>query len=421
MQRIIKLYKNAYGGLSEEVWMLSVVMLINRAGSMVLPFLSIYLTQSLGYGIKEAGILLAVYGMGAMAGSLAGGWLSDRVGNFWVQFLSLTAGGLFFLLLPEITRFEFLLPALFLASLVVECLRPANTASVASFSRPENVTRSFSLNRMAINLGFSIGPALGGLLASHSYKLLFYADGLTCISAGIFFFVYFKKRTPRTRRATALQPLSQKSGSPYRDVPFVVFVLLTCCYAVIFFQLFNTLPIYYREAHQLTEGTIGLLLGLNGLIVFLFEMILVNYLEQKVSILRMIVIGTLICGFSFVVLNFSTGLPLLVVAMILLSFSEILAMPFMVTYVIRRAGEGKQGAYIGFYSLAWASAFMLSPYLGTRLIASAGFSTLWWLCAASSLLVALLYYFNLRSPRLGQMNYRQKLMKLLAFFAAPSR
>lgn len=402
-------------------WMLSVVMLINRAGSMVLPFLSVYLTQSLAYGISETGILLAAYGLGAMAGSLTGGWLSDRIGNFWVQFLSLTIGGLSFIILPEITRFEYLLPALFLASLVVECLRPANTASVASYSRPENVTRSFSLNRMAINLGFSIGPAIGGLLAGRSYKLLFYADGLTCIFAGLFFFLYFRKRTPRARRTATLPHATPGAGSPYRDVPFVVFVLLTCCYAVIFFQLFNTLPIYYREVHQLTEGTIGLLLGLNGLIVFLFEMLLVNHLEQKVSILSMIVAGTLICGFSFVVLNFSAGLPLLITAMILLSFSEILAMPFMVTYVIRRAGEGKQGAYIGFYSLAWASAFMLSPYLGTRLIASAGFSTLWWFCAASSLLLALLYYFNLRSPRLGQMNYRQKLTKFFSAFAAPSR
>lgn len=392
------MYKNAYGGLSEAAWMLAVVMFINRAGSMVLPFLSIYLTNALGFGIREAGILLATYGLGAMAGSLTGGWLSDKVGNFWVQFLSLIVGGSLFILLPEITRYEYLLPALFFASMVVECLRPANTASVATYSKPENVTRSFSLNRMAINLGFSMGPAIGGLLASQSYELLFYADGLTCIFAGIFFFVYFKKRTPRAVPSTAINP-ALKITSPYRDGTFVVFVLLTTAYAIVFFQLFNTLPIYYREVHQLTEGTIGLLLGLNGLIVFLFEMILVNYLEHKVSVVRMIVIGTLLCGLSYAMLNFSAGLPLLVMAMFLLSFAEIMAMPFMVTYVIRRAGEGKKGAYIGLYSLSWASAFMLAPYLGTRIIAFSGFSILWWGCAVFSLFIALLYYFNLKEKR----------------------
>ncbi len=396
MLKILSLYKKAFGGLSEAAWMLALVMFINRAGSMVFPFLSIYLTNALGYGIREAGILLATYGLGAMAGSLAGGWLSDKMGNFWVQFLSLVVGGSFFMLLPAIRSFAYLLPALFLTSLIVECLRPANTASVASYSKPENVTRSFSLNRMAINLGFSMGPALGGLLATHSYALLFYADGLTCIVAGIFFYFYFKKRTPKTPVATEVVNPAFKATSPYRDAAFVVFVLLTTGYAIVFFQLFNTLPIFYREVHQLSEGTIGLLLGLNGLIVFLFEMILVNYLEHKVSVVRMIIIGTLLCGLSFALLNFSAGVPLLVVAMIVLSFAEIMAMPFMVTYVIRRAGDGKKGAYIGLYSLAWASAFMLAPYLGTTLIAMSGFTTLWWASAFFALFIAFLYYFNLR-------------------------
>ncbi len=399
LQKILKLYKNAYGGLSEAAWMLALVMLINRAGSMVLPFLGIYLTNALGFDIKQAGVLLAAYGLGAMAGSLAGGWLSDRLGNFWVQFLSLVLGGIFFMLLPGITRYEVLLPALFLASMTVECLRPANTASVATYSKPENVTRSFSLNRMAVNLGFSIGPAVGGLLAAQSYELLFYADGVTCILAGLFFFFYFRNKTPRTAVSSQHAVLNTRLVSPYRDLPFMVFILLTTGFAVVFFQLFNTLPIFYREVHLLPEGTIGLLLGLNGMIVFLFEMILINQLEHKVSAVRMIVYGTLLCGFSFMILNLGLGLGLLVVSMVLLSFSEILAMPFMVTYVIKRAGEGKRGAYIGLYSLSWASAFMLAPFLGTRIIASAGFSVLWWASAGFSLLVAVLYYFNLKDKK----------------------
>ncbi len=402
MRKILTLYKNAYGDLSEAAWMLAVVMLINRAGSMVLPFLSIYLTKALGYGIREAGILLATYGLGAMAGSLTGGWLSDKIGNFWVQFLSLVLGGSFFMILPAITRFEVLLPALFLASLLVECLRPANTASVASYAKPENVTRAFSLNRMAINLGFSMGPAVGGLLAARSYALLFYVDGLTCILASIFFYFYFRKRSPRTPGAVNVLNPALKAASPYRDRTFVLFVLLTTGYAIVFFQLFNTLPIYYREVHQLSEGTIGLLLGLNGLIVFFFEMILVNYLEHRVSVMRMIIIGTLLCGLSFALLNFSSGISLLVVAIFLLSFAEIMAMPFMMTYVVRRAGEGKKGAYIGLYSLAWASAFMLAPYLGTRIIAASGFTVLWWASALFALLVAFLYYFNLKEPKVGK-------------------
>ena len=396
MTKILNLYKQAYGGLSEPAWMLAVVMLINRAGSMVLPFLSIYLTQSLKFGIRETGIVLASYGLGAMAGSLLGGWLSDRIGNFLVQFLSLVLGGIFFLFLPLITEFEWLTVAVFLVSMTVESLRPANTASIASYSKPENLTRSYSLNRMAINLGFSIGPALGGILASHSYELLFYADGLTCISAGIFFFVYFRNKTPRKVKEVPHASEALKDKSPYLDYSFLLFVLLVAGYAMVFFQLFNTIPIFYRESHHLSEGTIGILLGLNGLIVFLFEMILVHHFEKRVTIMKMIVIGTSLCGVSYAVLNVAGGISLLIVAVILLSFAEIMAMPFMVTHVINKAGKGNQGSYIGLYSLAWASAFTLAPFLGTRVVAGAGFDILWWSCAGMSILLSLLFYFSLR-------------------------
>lgn len=395
MKKIFHLYTQAYGGLSHAAWMLALVMLINRAGSMVLPFLSIYLTASLHFGLEEAGIILTFYGLGAMAGSLIGGWLSDKIGNFLVQFLSLIIGGMFLLCLPMITTFEWLIPAVFITSLTVESLRPANTASVASYSKPENITRSYSLNRMAVNLGFSIGPALGGILATYSYELLFYTDGLTCISAGIFFFFYFRKATPRTRqKATPVNEVVKKV-SPYGDLSFLLFLVLVICYAIIFFQLFNTLPLFFRQIHHLSENTIGLLLATNGLIVFIFEMILVHYFERKVAIVTMIVIGAVLSAIGYGLLNISGGIILLLVVMFLLSFGEITVMPFMVTHVINRAGKGKQGGYIGLYTLAWATAFMLAPYLGTHLAASTSFTTLWWTCSGLSVALGGLFYLNM--------------------------
>ncbi|MBL6447531.1 MFS transporter [Fulvivirga sp. 29W222] len=325
-----------------------------------------------------------------------GGWLSDKIGNFLVQFLSLILGGTFFLFLPMITVFEWLTVAVFLVSLTIESLRPANMASIASYSKPENLTRSYSLNRMAINLGFSIGPALGGILASYSYEFLFYADGLTCISAGIFFFAYFRNKAPRAVKKATNKDNGLANKSPYRDYPFLVFVLLVAGFAIVFFQLFNTLPLFYRESHHLSEGTIGMLLGLNGLIVFLFEMVLVNHFEKRVPIIKMIVLGTFLCGASYAMLNFAGNIPLLILAMAILSFAEIMAMPFMVTYVINAADKNSQGSYLGLYSLGWATAFMLAPFLGTRIIAGLGFDILWWICAATGAFLSALFFFILR-------------------------
>lgn len=392
MQTILTLYRNAYGGLALSSWMLALVMFINRSGSMVVPFLSVYLTQSLRFSLEETGIILTIFGAGAMAGSLLGGWLSDRIGPFRVQLLSLLLGGGLLLALATLKTFPLLAVGIFLMSVTVECLRPANTASVALYARPENVTRSFSLNRMAVNLGFSIGPALGGLLASIAYEWLFIADGVTCIAAGLFFYFYFRgkrRNPPAPAAATATDFEPQPTRSPYQDLRFLAFVLFTTCYAIIFFQFFTTLPLYYRQAYGLSESMIGLLLGFNGLLVFLFEMIVIHLIGQRPPFRWLVVLGTLLCGVSYALLNVATGMVVLFVAMVLVTFSEIFAMPFMITYTINRAGEKHRGAYIGLYTLAYSVAFILAPYLGTHLVAGYGFTTLWWAAGIASVPTAL--------------------------------
>jgi predicted MFS family arabinose efflux permease len=174
--------------------MLSLVMLINRSGTMVIPFLSVYLTGTLGFSINQAGIILSCFGIGSMAGAILGGSATDRYGHFIVQTVSLIGGGILFMLLGFVSGFYAFIAMIMVLSVVYESLRPANASSVAGYAKPENVARAFSLNRMAINLGFSIGPALGGLLAAISYRWLFITDGAGCIIAGLYFFLYFRNR-----------------------------------------------------------------------------------------------------------------------------------------------------------------------------------------------------------------------------------
>jgi predicted MFS family arabinose efflux permease len=394
MTSIISLYRSAYGGLSTPAWMLALVMFINRSGSMVVPFLSVYLTDSLHFSVEQAGLILTTFGMGAMVGSVLGGWLSDRFSPFLVQFLSLTLGGGMFLVLAHIASYYYLIAGFFVLSIISECLRPANSASVALYARPENITRSFSLNRMALNLGFSIGPAVGGLLASVSYYWLFVADGLTCMAAGVFFFFYFRQ-IPRQPRIASDSANSPGKLSPYKDIVFLFFLLFVTCYAITFFQFFFTLPLYYREEYQLSEMAIGLLLGFNGLQVFLFEMIIVHRLEKRPAIWQHVLLGTLLCGISYVLLNVFASIYILLIAMVLLTFSEIFAMPFMISYTIGRAGEHNRGGYLGLYSMAYAAAFILAPYLGTKLISYFGYDTLWWAAGALSIITAAGFYFTM--------------------------
>lgn len=391
MKRILLLYRNAFGGLSRPAWMMSVVMLINRSGSMVTPFLSLYVTDMLGYNLREAGIILSIYGMGSVCGSFLGGWLTDRIGHFKVQFVSLTLGGSLYFLLLNLRQFEYLAAGVFILSLVNDCLRPANSASIAHYAKPENMTRAFSLNRMAINLGFSVGPAVGGLLAAISYRWLFVADGITCIAAGIFFFLYFRNQQghrPAPKQLATLTVTAPAVRSPYRDGYFLLFVLLCCSYAVMFFQLFSTLPLYWRRVYDLPEGQIGLLMALNGLIVFLLEMIIVYLIGDRIKKQVLIAGGLLFMGLSFVLLNMMQHLSVLYLAMLLLSISEIFAMPFMATITVERSNSENRGAYMGLYTISYAAAHVIAPFVGTTIIAMYSFATLWWATAILSVLTA---------------------------------
>lgn len=402
MNSIRTLYKNAYAGLSAESWMLAVVILINRSGSMVIPFLSIYLTSSLGYGVKEAGYILSMYGLGSIVGGFGGGWLTDRVGHFRVQYLSLVVGGLCFIGIAFVEEYYTLMIGIFVVSMIAESLRPANTTSISFYAKPENLTRAFSLNRMAINLGFSIGPALGGLLAAISFKLLFIADGITCMIAGLVFYFYFKNRKGRQPATKAQRALLPKTGSPFGDPLYIVFVLLVCLYATMFFQLFMTLPLYYKGVYELSEGSIGLMLGLNGAIVFGVEMILVYVIGTRYKLAHLISVGTLLIGIAFMLLVAFEGVSILVLSMIFLSISEILAMPYMATLAVERSVESNRGAYVGLYTVSYSGAFVLAPLLGSYFIDHYGFDVLWEVISLLSVVCAFGLFLVVRKmvPRL---------------------
>jgi predicted MFS family arabinose efflux permease len=361
---------------------------------MVLPFLSVYLNKSLGFSLERTGLILSSYGMGSLVGGYLGGVLTDRYGHFIVQFLSLMISGLLFMALSFFAGYYQLLFGFFIISMIAEGLRPANASSISFYSKPENIARSFSLNRMAINLGFSIGPLIGGLLATVSYKMLFFADGITCVLAGFVFYFYFRNRKgyqPSNKSSDGNKDF--KVEKAYSDKIYLLFIFLASVYAMLFFQLFMTLPIYYREIYNLSEKLIGGLLAINGFAVFSFEMILVYILSKKFRLHWLIVTGMILLGVSFTILNLHHSLAILIFSMLILSFSEIFAMPFMSTYVVDRSNPHNRGSYMGLYAISFSIALVIAPYLGSRIIALYGFEILWWGTGCIAVLISFGFYF----------------------------
>lgn len=369
-----------YKGLSREVWFMALTMLINRAGAMVIPFLSLYLTNFLGFSAGQVGWVLSFYGFGSLAGVFLGGKLADKVGYYKVMYFSLLATGLVFFSLQFITEFYTLCLGIFILTLVADTFRPSVWVALDDYSLPENRTRSVTLIRLAINLGFSAGPALGGLLIMFlSYRSLFWVDGITCLIAGLIIIVYLRQKSPVKNKSERNQAVN---ASPYKDVNYLIFWLAMFFIGFTFMQFFSTLPLYYSQIMNLEEGEIGLLLAMNGLLIFALEMPFVNALEKsKLDNLKIVIGGTFLLVLSFLVLNIGTWVGWAIAGVVLITFGEMFGFPFSNAYALDRSKRGNQGSYMAMYSMSFSMAHILGPNAGMQFSARFGFEATWYLMA----------------------------------------
>lgn len=381
-------YRNAYSGLSRSTWLLSLIMLINRSGTMVVPFMTLYLTSpAMGYSVGQAGVVFGLFGLGAFGGAYIGGRMTDKFGYYPVQFVTLLGGGLLFIVLGQMKTYPLICTFTFLVSFVNEAFRPANSTAIAFYSSVENRTRSYALNRLAINIGWAVGSAIGGLLAKINYELLFWFDGFTNISAAFIMLIFLKP--VRNPGAKTHDERSAPVLSAVRDKTFLLFITVTTLFASCFFQIFTNLPVYFKKNLSLSEPFIGLLMAVNGIIIALVEMVLVYKLEGKRRSMYYITIGVALAGFSFWLLNLPLHGPIIAFIMIIMiTFGEILSMPFMNSYWITRTHTTNRGQYAALYTMAWSAAQTLGPMGGAQVAEYGGFALLWWIVGGLSIIAA---------------------------------
>jgi predicted MFS family arabinose efflux permease len=392
--RAASLYKRSFTGLSPQSWLLALIMLINRSGTMVVPFMTLYLTgKDMQRSLSEAGLVMGLFGLGSMIGAYFGGKLSDKGGFFRVQLVTLLAGGVMFMILGQIRSFPLICLFTFLLSTVNEAFRPANSSAVAFYSNSANRTRSYSLNRLAINLGWAVGASVGGIIASFNYSLLFWIDGATNLLAAVLLLIFLR---PGKRITANEKPEDSGSGgSAYKDKAYLSFIVLSTVFAMAFFQLFTTVPKYFRDNLHLSEQYIGYIMAFNGLIIVVFEMVLVYLLERRDRLLLYISAGVVLCGLGYL----SLILPLpakwgTTLMIVLMTAGEIIAMPFMSAYWTRRASVNNRGQYAALYTISWGAGQTLGPFLCAMLADAYGF-TLMFLLVGLALFAAAFGYSRL--------------------------
>lgn len=353
-------YREVFSGLSRELWVLALVMFVNRSGAMVLAYLALYLTTQIGMSERSAGQMIGVFGVGSIAGSYLGGRLVEYVGAARLQTLCMLLAVPGYWLLPRWSDPWAIMLNVFLLALATEAVRPANATVITKVAGPELRARAFALQRLAANLGFAFGGAVGGILAEIDFRLLFFVDGGTTLVAACILIAYFRFRrlpgeVPRPATATGVGPVN--------DRVFMAFLVLFGLSTLVFFQFISTYTLYLHDHYELSKRQIGYLFAVNTLVIVAVEMLLIDY-AKRWPLVRTIGWGSFLSCLGFGLLPFGSSFAYAVFAILVMTLGEMLSMPLSAGYVANRAPAGGEGRYMGWWATCISIAFVLGPMLG---------------------------------------------------------
>jgi MFS family permease len=356
--------------LPRRVWVLSAAALINRLGTMALPFLTLYLTQALGWPAPKAAAIVTLYGAVALFTAPLAGKLVDRLGAPRVMRASLTLSGLVMLLFPLAETFPAICGMTILWALATEAFRPANMTAVTDSVPAEQRKQAYALHRTALNLGMSVGPAVGGWLATRSFHSIWWADGATTLlAAGV---AWFLLDDLRTETETSAAP----TAAGLRDRRLMVCLAGVTLVAVVFFQHESALPLHLVRWAGLTPQFYGLLFTINTAIIVALE-IPINHATAHWSHRRNLVTGALLIALGYGGYGLCSTRLDFALATAVWTFGEMIVFPGMSAYVAAAAPPARRGEYMGLYLTAFSVGFMVGPLSGVWLLEHRGPFALW--------------------------------------------
>lgn len=374
---LLKNYLKNFSQFSVEVKVLAITTFINRLGTMVVPFLSKYMLEDLHFSYSQIGWVMVFFGVGSFIGTWISGKLSDKIGFYKVMVFSLLTSGLIFIALQFLTSFYSFCLGVLLLTTVSDMYRPAMLVSLDTYAGRKERTKALSLIRSSVNLGFMFGPLIGGIIITIlDYKFLFYIDGLTCILSILLFAIYVKeKKLPY--KLNSFKHIKEEN-SILQDKPFLIHLVVTLITGILFFQMFTTLSLYYKEVFHFTSIESGLFLALNGVIILLFELSIVSYVESKnINRLLMVSYGVLSMAVSYLFLLIEHSILALIVMMIFMTIGIMLTFPFANSFVKNRSFKKQEGKFMAVFTMSYSVAHILSTKTGMTIIADYGYNANW--------------------------------------------
>jgi MFS family permease len=398
LKRILRTF---FPKLPPTVWVLFVACVVNRMGTMVLPFLTLYMTRGLGFSAKEAGMALAVYGFGSIFAGPLSGWASDRFGTVRVMLFSLFSSSIVMFIFPWADSYAEILLMSLMFSITNELHRPAIFTLTSQLTDSNLRRQAFAVVRVAVNIGMSIGPMIGGILVTHSsFRSIFMVDAVTTIAAALIVWYAFVHR--QMVGGTALQGAGKDEPMPkfwaslsdsITNPVFRIFWLAMFLNSIVFFQFESTMPLIVVKDLGLTEQLYGFSFTINTLMIIFLEIPLTNWL-QKFDILKVMAVGAAFIGLGFAGMAFISTAIGFCVTVAVWTIGEMVLFPASSAFVSENAPKSRVGAYMGTFSTSFNLAHIVGPLAGTWIWETWGTNWLCVFCVAVGVPSAIMFLYK---------------------------
>lgn len=384
-------------GFPQGFWWLWLSTLVNRTGAFVLTFLSLYLTQELGHSAWFAGLVVALHGLGGVAGSPLGGLLTDRWGRRPTMVTMHLAAAACSAALAVVTSAWAIATAVLLMGVAMQAVRPSINATIADMVPAHDVRRAYALNYWALNLGFAIASIAGGAAAFLGYRTLFVVDAVATVLCAVIVFL----RLPETRPQAAVdkrgEPVAEEKVSMLtvlRDAPFRTLVLLNLLVCLVFTAPWIGLPLT-MAGEGLPPSSYGMVIAVNGIVIVGFQL-LVNKLTDKRSPVLLLTLSALLFAFGTGATALAGSSVAFAATVIVWTVGEMIHVPTNAAATARLAPEHARGRYQGVMGMSWAVAGFVAPVAAGAIVGGPGPDVLWTATAAIGVLAAVGYYTRLR-------------------------
>ena len=344
--------------------------------AMAYPFLTLYLNTHLGIPMDQIGLLFIGTAVGGLFAQIVAGPIADRFGRKPVMLGGLLGQGLVAIGYTQATGFEQFAILSTLLGFSGSIFQPASNAMVVDLVGTKRRAEAFGLMRVAANLGFVIGPSLGGFVAVYSYPMLFAATAAAQLSYTVVLFIFARETLPARGKATEARSWAVDFGILIADRPFLVLLVASFLTTAVYTQLGTTLPVYMKGQVGIQESGYGLLMALNGGLIVLFQIPTTRLVMRRDRAI-VLALGAFCYAAGIGSMGWWRELPFFALAMAVVTIGEMMIAPVASAEVADLAPEHMRASYMAAYSLTWTLGYGLGPSWGGAVMAHLGTAWIW--------------------------------------------